>query len=275
MKMIKTMNSYHNYFGMTRDPFSKGRGTGVVVETQEYGEALYRLDYLKELRGFGVLTGPPGIGKTTVLRCWSRTLPQSSYKVIYMNITSVTACDFYRDMARQFGLETSFRKIENIRNIQKEIRRLTEEKALTPVIIIDEAADLGSFTLDDMKSVFSFDMDSRNRAIIVFSGLPTFTTMLNMNRFEPLRQRLVMNWTIEPLSPEAVSEYILQKVRSAKGSDELFTADAITAVSNASGGVPRVIDQICTRSLILAEQSKEEYINQNTIRSAVEDLQLR
>jgi len=79
----------------------------------EYREALYRLDYLSKTKGFGLLTGSPGRGKTTIVQNWSGSLNPSLFKVVYTSLSTVTVNDFYRNLATALGAQAAYRKTEN------------------------------------------------------------------------------------------------------------------------------------------------------------------
>ena len=115
-----------------------------LVETAEYKEAQFRLTYLAQTRGFGILTGGPGKGKTTVVRNWGRGLNSSLYKVIYSSLSILTVNEFYRSLAEELGAVPAYQKTENFHAIQNEITRLSLEKKQTPVIVMDEANYVGT-----------------------------------------------------------------------------------------------------------------------------------
>ena len=125
-------------YGLEFNPFLKN-SREILYKGREYSEAKIRLDYLAETKGFGLLTGQPGRGKTTVIRNWSSALSPSLYKVVYTCLSTLTVNDFYRNLASLLGAEPAYRKTENFRLIQDEINRLALDKHKTPVIIIDEA----------------------------------------------------------------------------------------------------------------------------------------
>ncbi|OFV72401.1 ATP-binding protein [Acetobacterium wieringae] len=106
---------------------------------------------------------------------------ESSFKVIYSSFSTLTPNDFYRYLATEFGAQPSYRKPDNFRIIQEEISRLTLEKRKTPVIIIDEANHINSATLNDLKILFNFEMDSRDRAAI----LPALNSTPRLGIHEP------------------------------------------------------------------------------------------
>lgn len=129
---------YTARYGLEFNPFLKN-SKEVLVETQEYKEVLFRLDYLLTTKGFGLLTGSAGRGKTTAVRNWASGLNTSLYKVMYSSLSTLTVNDFYRNLATELGAQPAFRKTDNFKIIQDEINRLVLEKRQTPVIIIDEA----------------------------------------------------------------------------------------------------------------------------------------
>ena len=123
---------YTARYGLEFNPFLKN-SKEVFVDTQEQQETLYRLDYLASTKGFGLLTGAAGRGKTTAIRNWATTLNPSLYKVVYSSLSTLTVSDFYRNLALELGAQPAFRKADNFRLIQEEICRLAIEKRKTPV----------------------------------------------------------------------------------------------------------------------------------------------
>lgn len=269
------MMPYYTAAGLTHDPFApKNARTNCFIQTSEHKEALTRLDYLKTLRGFGTLTGESGTGKTTVLRNWASSLPATSYKVFYINMNALTCNEFYRQIVSKLGIDPAYRKVDNFKKIQDEVNRLYMERNVTPVFIFDEAHTMMSQSLEDLKTIFSFEMDSRQRAIIVLAGLPALDRILDMNKNEPLRQRIVMNYKIEKMTEEEGVEYIREKVRSANGIPDVFAPCAATAVTTSANGIPRVIDKVSTRCLLLLNQEKKDVIDADMVMQAVEDMNL-
>ena len=205
---------YFTRYGLEFNPFIKN-SKEILVDTSEYKETLFRLDYLAKTKGFGILAGSAGRGKTTSVRNWAATLNPSLYKVIYSSLSTLTPNDFYRNLVKEFGIEPAFKKPDNFRIIQEEITRLAIEKRKTPVIIIDEANYINNAILNDLKILFNFEMDSRDRAAILLAGLPKLNETLGLGIHEPLKQCIVMNYNLEGLSKEEGKVYILEKLRGA------------------------------------------------------------
>lgn len=267
------MNDYISRYGLDFNPFIKNTHD-FLVETSEYKEIIYRLNYLLSSKGFGIITGGPGRGKTTAIRNWARGLNPSLYKVIYTSLSTLTVNEFYKHMASEFGLEPMFRKMDNFKNIQAEINRYYIEKRITPIIIIDEANYISNGILNDFKMLFNFDMDSKDRAVVLLVGLPGLNNTLRLVAHEPLRQRITMNYNIDSLTKEEAHTYIKNKLSGARCTMEVFSANAIEAIINAANGIPRIINRICNSALIIANSKNANIIDSDIVMLAVNETEL-
>lgn len=137
------MMDYTARYGLEFNPFVKN-SRDIQIETQEAKEIRFRLEYLASTKGFGLLTGAPGLGKTTALRTFAASLSPALYKVVYTALSTLSVQEFYRHLAASLGLEPSFRKTDNFQNIQSAVSRLAVEKRTTPVILLDEADQMRS-----------------------------------------------------------------------------------------------------------------------------------
>jgi len=264
---------YTVHYGMEFNPFLKN-SKEVLIHTGEYKETIFRLDYLVKTRGFGLLTGSPGRGKTTAVRNWAANLNPSLYKVVYSSFSTLTANDFYRNLVVELGAQPSFRKPDNFRIIQDEITRLAVEKRKTPVIIIDQANYINNSILNDFKILFNFEMDSRDRAAILLTGLPTLNSTLKLGIHEPLRQRIVMNYEISGLSKEEGRQYIFEKLKGAGCNQPVFEESAVEAILNAADGTPRMVNKLCNASLLIGDSAKSDIITADIVMKAVNDSEL-
>ena len=257
-------------YGLEFNPFLKN-SKEILYTGSEYKEALFRLDYLASVKGFGLLTGAPGRGKTTVVRNWSAKLNPSLFKVIYTSLSTVTVNDFYRNLAFSLGAQAAYRKTENFHAIQGEITRLVLDKKKTPVIIIDEANYVSNGILNDLKILFNFEMDSRDRAVILLVGLPHINNTLRLTNHEPLRQRIIMNYNLDGLTKEEGREYIETKLTGAGCRQPVFEAEAIEAILNAADGTARIISKLCNASLVIGHSRSVNAITPDIAMQAIND----
>ncbi len=264
---------YTARYGLEFNPFLKN-SKEILVDTKEYREVIFRLDYLAKTKGFGLLTGSAGRGKTTTIRNWASSLNPSLYKVIYSSLSTLTPNDFYRNLVTELGAQPSFRKPDNFRIIQDEISRLAIEKRKTPLIIIDEANYINNAILNDLKILFNFEMDSRDRAAILLAGLPQLNNTLRLGIHEPLRQRIVMNYNLEGLSKEEGKNYVMEKLKGAGCNQDIFEEAAIEAILNAADGTPRIINKYCNSSLLIGSTNNINLITADIVMQAVNDCEL-
>ena len=267
------MNDYISGFGLEFNPFLKNAKES-LIPTKECTEVQTRLSFLADTKGFGLITGSAGRGKTTSVRRWAAALNPSLFKVVYSSLSTLTVMEFYRNLAQGLGTEPSFRKTDNFRIIQEEINRYALEKRITPIFIIDEADHLGHKILSDLKILFNFDMDSRDRAVILLVGLPQLNNTLNLSVHEPLRQRLVMNYHMEGITKEEGRLYLKQKLESAGCLHSVFDENATEVLLNSSSGTPRLINKLCNTALMIAGSAGKSIVDAETMRKAIEDSHL-
>lgn len=267
------MIDYVSRFGLEFNPFLKN-AKEVIIDTAESKETDTRLSYLSEIRGFGLLTGSPGRGKTTAVRRWANRLNPSLFKVVYSSLSTLTVMEFYRNLSQGLGAQPGYRKTDNFNIIQNEISRYAMEKKITPVIIIDEADHMGHKILADLKILFNFDMDSKDRAVILLVGLPQLNNTLNLSVHEPLRQRLVMNYHMEGITKAEGKTYIKKKLEAAGCRQPVFDENAAEAILNASNGTPRLVNKICNTALLIANSQGRTDVDLESAEKAISDIQL-
>jgi len=129
---------YKAYFGMEFNPFDKTGSLKVPFESGDFKEATSRLEHLKDIKGIGLFTGLPGMGKTYTLKQFVDKLNPNLYKVVYIPLSTITVREFYKALAYGLGIEPAQNKVDIFRQIQECIEILSTSKRVTPVIIIDE-----------------------------------------------------------------------------------------------------------------------------------------
>ena len=265
---------YRAYWGMEFNPFDKEISEKQFYKGTDFNEMMKRLEYLRNVRGIGLFTGLPGTGKTACQRAFVESLNPNLYKVIYLPMTTISASEFYRDLASGLGLEPCYRKIENFRNIQERIRNLYKEQKTTLVILIDEAQYLSRAILADLKLLMNFEMDSRNYAVLVLSGQPTLNHTLSMQIHEALRQRIVINYNMQGLTPEEVADYTRDRMKLCGASQEVFEAPALEAAYGCCGGSIRRLNSLLHKALIIGCEQKKRTIGTGTIMDASNEIEL-
>jgi type II secretory pathway predicted ATPase ExeA len=263
--------NYLAKFGLEYNPFSKNLQSNMFLELNDVKQLLFRLKHLQDNKGIGLITGDPGIGKTTIVRYWCNTLNKSLYKIIYIQHSTISVQEFYKTLAYEFGIEPSFSKRKNFNNIQDEINRLSIEKRITPIILLDEANYLSSGILNDFKLLFNFDMDSKDRFILLLIGQNTIRSALNYKSNEALRQRISMNYSLNSLNKEEAKYYIDTKLKSAGLNQDIISSEAYSQILNYANGTMRLIDQVMDKALLFLCNKKVDIITGDMAMEAINE----
>ena len=129
------------------------------------------------------------------------------------------------------------------------------------MIILDETNYISTKVLNDHKIIFNFEMDSRDRAIVLLAGLPSLSNTLRLAVHEPLHQRLVMNYNVERMTKEKGRTYISEKLRGTDCTQKVFEKNAVEAILNSSNSTPQIINKICNSSMINGNSLSLNMIN--------------
>lgn len=127
------------FYGLTFNPFDKSLPENHAFESRDFKQMLSRLDYLKNTRGIGLFTAPPGMGKTFALRCFAKNLNPNLFQISYICLSTVSVSEFYHQFSFELGLDYSSKKTVMFRNIQERLFYLLKEKRKTFILAIDES----------------------------------------------------------------------------------------------------------------------------------------
>lgn len=262
------------FFGLRQLPFQKSSRYRQLYKGEDIIQLENRLDYLKKIWGIGLITGKPGTGKTAAIREFAQNLNPALYRVIYLQMTTVSVVEFLRMLSNELGLEPAYKKVDLFKQIQEEIRYQCDEKKCTPVIIIDEAQYLSSAILRDLVMLLNFEMDSRDCCILILSGLPSLNRILRQSANEALRQRIVVNYHAAGLTRKEAGEYIDWCLKESGCEEPVFSEDAIEAAWRFSQGSVRSMNSLLSRSMIQATAQQQRLITGETVTLARDDCEL-
>ncbi|QUL98533.1 MAG: ATP-binding protein [Candidatus Fermentithermobacillus carboniphilus] len=202
---------YRPFYSLSKEPFGKDIKPQEHFPSQSFKEALARLKYLVDTRGFGAILGESGSGKTYALRTMAESLNPALYKTIYLPMSSGTTMDMYRNLVTGLGEEPRYRKSDLFRQIQKAVEHFFYEKRVTPVFILDEMHLAKPEFLLDLAMIFNFSMDSKNPFVVIIAGLPFLSTRLKLNHIQPLAQRIIVHYKMEPFGKTPPKTHIPEK----------------------------------------------------------------
>ncbi len=241
---------YKEFYGLTERPFSKTPDPAYLFFSRGHREAMARLQYAVEERDMVLLTGGIGCGKTTLSRALMDALGDE-FRVILLVNPRLTPLEFLRSLAHRLGIREPARsKTDLLEQIGAELFACFEQN-VCPVIVVDEAQLVPhKETFDEIRLLTNFQLDDRNLLSVVLMGQPELRRRLQHRVYEPLRQRIGLQFDLQPLGSEETADYLDFRVCKAGGSAGLFTEDAVQRIHAYSAGIPRRINHAASLALL-------------------------
>jgi general secretion pathway protein A len=270
---------YKAFFQLARNPFDLTPDPTCFVPTERHNETLAALYYgVRRHKGFVVVTGEVGTGKTLLLRCLLRLLEESkdiTYAYIFNNRLSPT--EFLQYMLLDFGLPASGKnKCEMLFDLSQFLVSRSA-KQMSTVLIVDEAHLLSEELLEEIRLLSNLETYDDKLLQIVLVGQPELDEKLDSKGLRQLKQRIALRTHLDPLNFEETKRYIEHRLDVASlcsSRDSLFGAKAVAMVYRFSRGFPRLINTICENTLITAYARQTSTITPEIVRTVARELKL-
>jgi general secretion pathway protein A len=266
---------YKSFFHLKNDPFGSSPDPRFMYMMPHTREALAGLEYgISARKGFIVLTGEVGTGKTTLLRRALASFDQSRVFSSFVFNPRLDTLDFLEFVLSDFGIAVTTRTKSGM--LLQLNRWLIERyrRQETCVIVVDEAQNLSTDLMEEIRLLTNLETSSEKLVQIVLSGQPELEIMLRQPNLRQLRQRICLWCHTQALTAEQTSAYIAQRLLIAGTSELIFLHDAVLAIHSASRGIPRVINLICEHALIFAYVEQLRQIPAGIIYAVAQDLDL-
>jgi general secretion pathway protein A len=266
---------YNDYFGFREKPFNVTPDPRYFYTNPIYQEAYASLLYgIRERKGFIVLTGEVGTGKTTLLRRLMNH-PEENVRLVFFYITTLTFEELVSFACEELGLP-----VKGSGRLQK-IQALNEflvgqsKKGGTVVLLVDEAQNLTDDVLENLRLLSNLETATEKLLQIVLVGQSELEVKLSQPQLRQIKQRVALQCRLDRLKDREVGPFINYRLRVAGYErEELFTADAIKEVASRSRGIPRLINIICDNALLIAYATSVKKISADIIREVANDLRL-
>jgi general secretion pathway protein A len=243
---------YLKFFGLTEKPFELTPDPKFLFLTPGHREALAQLTYgIQEQKGFILMTGEVGTGKTTLLRTLAHRFDGQVESAFIIN--STLPFDQILEYAlADYGVPdprgTRAQRLMALNSFLIEQRRAKRKT----ILIIDEAQNLSIETLEQIRLLSNFETNSAKLLQIILSGQPELHAKLQLLELRQLKQRIGLRCMLLPMTAEQIEQYIVSHLRVAGARRQPFTPAAIRRITRYSRGIPRVVNMICDHCLLLA-----------------------
>jgi putative secretion ATPase (PEP-CTERM system associated) len=267
---------YKEFFGLRANPFNVNPDPRYLFLTRHTEEALACLTYgIQSRKGFVLLTGEVGTGKTTLINKLLEWLRLQQVATAFIFNSRMNVPQFLDYMMADFGIPCDSRAKSQILlrlyNWLLDRYRAGE----TAVLIVDEAQNLSEEVLEEIRLMTNLETFTEKLLQIVLVGQPELEQKLKQPQLRQLRQRLTLRAKTHPLSIEETKAYVAQRLRIAGwNGQQIFEPDAVAAIHRYSSGIPRVVNLICEHCLVSAFVDQQKVIGANVVDAVARDFDL-
>ena len=265
---------YNEFYNLTLSPFKISCDPAFMWFGEKHQEALATLRYgILDNKGFLLLTGDVGTGKTSLINALIQSLEQD---IIYTSVPdpSLIKLDFFNYIAASFGIDKEFTSKGTFLAHFKNFLLSASEKNKKVLLIIDEAQLLTQEMLEEIRLLSNIEKPDAKLINIFFIGQNEFNEILNRPQNRAVLQRMTLNFNLEPLTPEEVDAYIRHRLKVAGTQERIFDWDAVQEIFLYSGGFPRRINILCDHAMLSGFVKEQRLIDAKIVNECAKELKI-
>ncbi len=264
---------YQDFYHLRKEPFHITPDPEFLFLSPSHKQALGSIVYgVRNRKGFVVITGEVGVGKTTILRSYLEGVAKQKTKVVYIFNANVSFKNLLKTIYKELGLDARTGDIVEMLNDLYQI--LMEEYKLgnTVLLIVDEAQNMPIETLENLRMLSNLETSKDKLLQIVLIGQYEFEEILNLYELRQLKQRIVIRSTIVPLNGKESMAYIHHRLdRAAENGSPVFTRGALKRIVKEAKGIPRRLNILCDNALITGFGYKARPVNAKIVNEVITD----
>lgn len=268
---------YKSFYNLQRNPFEITPDPSFLFPTTRHNEALASLYYgVTAHRGFVVLTGEVGTGKTLILRSLLGLLQRRDVAFALIFNPTLSPLEFMRYIALDFGLPVTGKAKDELIHVLNGFLLQRHQKGLTTILVVDEAHHLSPEILEEIRLLTNLETSQQKLLQIVLAGQPELDQKLDSHELRQLKQRVALRCHLDPLSWNETKAYMARRLQIAGTAvtGKIFSEPAIEAVFRHSQGIPRLINTICENALLSGYAKQAATITPEIIDGVARDLRL-
>lgn len=268
---------YEDFYGLKENPFVVIPNPKFIYLGENHREAMAHLLYgVMEKKGFIVITGEVGTGKTTLIHYLLHKLSGNNHtKTAFLFNPKLAVDDFIQYILKDLAVKWQGRtKGDHLHALHRYLldAYLRNEKV---ILIIDEAQGLHPELLEEIRLLSNLETSTSKLIQIVLVGQPELDKTLSQRAYRQLRQRINMRYQLLPLSEEDTKAYISKRLKIAGAQRPIFTEKALKEIYQRSGGIPRLINILCDNTLLNGYALNRKRIDKKIVKEAARDLVLQ
>ncbi len=268
---------YKQFFGLTRNPFEISPDPYFYHPTPRHNEALANLHYgVGRRKGFIVITGEVGTGKTLLVRCLLSELRKNNIAFGYVFNPLLPVVEFFQYIMADFGLPYSGRtKTEMLLDLNRFLIQ-RHARGLITALVVDEAQALRAELLEEIRLLTNLETSQQKLLQIVLMGQPELEVVLDSPELRQLKQRVALRCQLQPLDETQTHAYVLSRLEraGAPAEPEVFSEEALSKIFEYSRGIPRIINTLCENSMVSAFSCEQRPVTADIITDVAADFRL-
>ena len=267
---------YNAYFGLSENPFNISPDPEFLYRSPQHEEALANLTYgVRSRRGFIVLTGEVGTGKTTMLECLRDVLDSQRTEFAFIFNSRLTPEQFFEMMAYDFDLKCDRKSKTDVLFALNALLLEQAHRNRTCVLIVDEAHNLDWNVLEEIRLLGNLENRQGKLLQIILSGQPELDRKLDTPELRQLKQRIVLRCSLNPLNVDETAAYIETRLaRAGMPNQTVFPSFLLDEVHRRSRGIPRVINLLCDNLLVTTFALEQRVATEDMLDEVCRDLRL-
>ena len=267
------LNVYQDYYGFSEKPFDLTPDPKYLYLSPKHKEVLAHLVYgLQENNGFLKIIGEVGTGKTIICRSFLQEL-RTDFSIAYVFNPAINELELLQTINSELGLPSEMDSKKKLVDTLNVFLLSERKKGHRVVVIIDEAQALQVKVLDQLRLLSNLETDTEKLIQIVLIGQPELDQLLKKSELRQLRQRITISWELLPLNRDETRGYIQHRINVALGKGRVqFARSAVELIYKYSHGIPRMINVLADRSLLIAYTMNTKKITPKIVHTAVKDV---
>ncbi len=267
---------YEQFYGLRENPFEVTPNPEYIFLGENHREALAQLLYgVREKKGFIVITGEVGTGKTTLVHYLLEKLEGNDHtRTAFLFNPKLTVDDFIQYILKDLGVRVQgHSKGEYLHNLHRYLLNAYRKEERV-ILIVDEAHGLSPELLEEIRLLSNLETSKSKLLQIVLVGQPELDKTLSQSEFRQLRQRINLRYHLLPFSEKETKEYIEKRLRVAGANDAIFTEKAMSQIYIRSGGAPRLINILCDNALLNGYALDKKVVDEKLVAEVASDLKI-
>ena len=267
---------YKAFFGLTSNPFNLSPDPAFLYRSPQHEEALANLIYgVQSRKGFILLTGEVGTGKTTMLECLRDHLTSHHTPFGFIFNSRLTPDQFFEMVAYDFGLQCTRTSKTEVLFALNQMLLERANRGYTTALIVDEAQNLSWDVLEEIRLLGNLENRRGKMMQIILSGQPELDIKLSDPSFRQLKQRIALRCHLRPFNESETGQYVATRLsRAGLREQTIFPDDILVELHRRTTGIPRVINSVCDNLLLTAFAMESRKVTMPMLEEVSKDLEL-